>query len=139
MIKNFIFYVLGLYITGMILSGITTAVLEFVPYFMVGLTITAPIFGAIRKKNNTKYGLKSIIFSMKKKMIKLNKKSLTVYLLIFMVVMNTYEEMGEVLVKSLTWSILALIIAGIVWESVRFLVRKRTPFISFGEAMKGII
>jgi hypothetical protein len=141
MIKNFVFYVLGLYITGMILSGITSAILEFVPYFMAGMTITAPIFGALRQKNNSKYSLKTVILSMKKKMIKLNKKSLTIYFLIFIVTMNTYEQMGEVLVESLKWSVLAFIFTGLLWELVRFFIKKakRNPFMSFGEAMKGII
>lgn len=142
MIKKLALYAIGAYILGIIFSGITLAIVEFVPYFVAGLVLTTPIYGLVRQRTEkTKHvdlGLKVMkkgVFSM----FKISKKSITVYLVVAMVVYRAHTDIADMLIESVSTGVMTLIATFILWECTRFVVKKykKVQFLSFGEAVKG--
>lgn len=142
MVKRLVMYAIMVYALGLLFSGITYLVLDFAPYFIVGMIVTTPIYGAVRK--HTGKGQK-IHTGVKKAgkgfsiLLKINKKSLTAYLVMFIVVYRTYEILAEILVESAVVGGIALAVTFATWELARFIAKKakKVQFLSFGEAVKG--
>ena len=47
MLKKVVIYGIGIYILGLIFSGVTYAIMDFVPDFIAGMIITTPIYGLV--------------------------------------------------------------------------------------------
>jgi len=138
MMKKLCLYVIGLLIIGSLLSAITNVVLDFVPYFMAGLTLTIPVYGAVRNKTQKGVNLQSVALQLKK-FAKPNRKSFTGYMILLIIVLNVYEKLGQVLVQSIEYCTCMVVVGFIIWETVRFICKKakKAQFLSFGEAVKG--
>ncbi|PLS19637.1 hypothetical protein CVD28_04255 [Bacillus sp. M6-12] len=142
MIKRLAVYGIGIYILGILFSGITLVIMDFVPYFVAGMVLTTPIYGVVRQR--TGKGQK-INFGMKKvgqglgKYMKPSKASISVYLVIAVVVSEIHGDLADMLIESAIIGVETLAVAFVLWEMTRFIAKKakKVQFLSFGEAVKG--
>lgn len=145
MLKKLVLYGVGIYIVGLVFSGITYALLDFTPYFVAGMVLTVPYYGAYCKRaKNAKHLRKHNSFVLHfqkwlKKIIDLNKNSITCYLILLVVVLNTYEYIGEVLGSVLKAGFISFILSFVLWEVTRFALKtfKKVQMMSYMEAVKG--
>lgn len=138
--KEFIIYGVAVYVLGLVFSGITLVVVDWIPYVTAGMVLTLPLYGAIRQYTGKG---KKIAFGIKggrglDRLFKPNKLSLTFCLILLVVVHQTYKDLADMFVESAVMGISTLAITFVVWEITRFIVKKtkKAQFLSFGEAVK---
>jgi hypothetical protein len=142
MVKRLVMYAILVYALGLLFSGITYLVLDFAPYFVAGMIVTTPIYGAVRKHTGKGQRIQNGVKKAGKgftNLVKINKKSLTAYFVMFIVVYRTHDILAEILVESAVVGVTTLAVTFATWELARFTAKKakKVQFLSFGEAVKG--
>lgn len=142
MLKNLVIYGLLVYALGMFLAGITSTVIDFVPYFVAGMIVTTPVYGAVRKR--TGKGKKINIGALKMKnlfgyLLTSPKTSIIVLGVIAVVFLNMHSELSEAFMDTGVIGAVTFVLTFATWEVARFVAKKtkKVQFVSFGEALKG--
>ncbi|MFF2531428.1 hypothetical protein ACFVS2_21210 [Brevibacillus sp. NPDC058079] len=141
MMRNAIFYVIGLFILGATVAFGVSLALEVLPYLVVTFICVSPVYGAIRRYkqwNSESLGMKSWMKYFMK-IFKFGKPSLTFYLILGIAVYFVHGEIAMTLLKTIGFAVGGAIIVFIGWESVRvvLLKMKSIQIPTFVDAIKG--
>lgn len=139
MLKNFFYYVLGLFIVGAFIAYLTSFVLSYLPYILTLFLLLIPIYGVIRHRKNwtQEYlGVKSWIKAFWS-IFRFGRSSVSFYLVLGIVVGFLHEEIISLVIQTALTCILSIVVFMLVWEVVRRLVYQRgIQMESFAEAFK---
>lgn len=140
MLKNAIYYVLGIVVFGWIVANITRLVLGYMPYVAVGLLIALPFYGMYRQKKklqDKKFGIKRFVVAFAG-YFKFSKRSWTFYLILGTAIGFVYEDLIWKMIMTLSWCLVGLLSFWILWEGTRLAIKKfaKMEVSSFGEALK---
>lgn len=133
MFKKMVSYCVSLLVISFIVAGIASFAMEYVPYVLLTMVMTAPFYGAVRMKMNWNAGMFSLL-----KVLKFRKVSITFLLVGGIVSLMLYKV---ILVKLAIGTLFALggaAVAFISWESIRFALNKwkAIQIVSFVQAFK---
>lgn len=139
MLKNFFYYVLGLFIVGAFIAYLTSFVLSYLPYILTLFLLLIPIYGVIRHRKNwtQEYlGVKSWLKAFWS-IFRFGRSSVSFYLVLGIVIGFLHKEIINMVIQAALVSILGIVIFMFVWEVVRRLVYQRgIQMESFAEAFK---
>lgn len=133
MFRKLISYIVGMFILAVLMSGIISFLLEYIPYIFLSIVLISPVYGAIRMQKNWSKGLASLF-----KGIRLRKVSLTFLLVGGIVILMLYKVIFMTLAVSLLISLGGASVIYLLWESVRFALKKwkEIEIVSFFHAIK---
>ena len=142
MVKKIVVYGLAVYILGLFFAGITRTLIDFVPYFVAGMIVTTPIYGAVRKHTGKGQRIKVGALQMKKVvgyLLNSGKTSITVVGVIVVALLNVHSELSGVLMDTGVIGAVTFVLTFAIWEVARIVAKKakKVQFMSFGEALKG--
>lgn len=142
MLKKIVFYCLGVYVLGMLFAGIAHAVIDFVPYFVAGMIVTTPVYGAVRKHTGKGHRINIGMSQIKNAfgyLLNSPKTSVTVVGVMLVVLLSIHSELSEVLMDTGMIGVVTFVLTFATWEVARFIAKraKKVQFVSFGEAVKG--
>ncbi|WPS85351.1 hypothetical protein SMD22_01605 (plasmid) [Brevibacillus halotolerans] len=143
MVKNAIFYVIGLFILGAFVAYGVSLALEALPYLVVAFICVTPFYGAIRRHkqwNNEVLGLKSWAKYFMN-VFRFGKPSLSFYLILGIAIYFVHGEIALTLLKTISFAVGGAAIVFISWESIRvvLLKNKNVHIPTFLDAVKGAL
>lgn len=139
MLKNFFYYVVGLFIVGAFIAYLTSFVLSYLPYVTTLFLLLLPVYGVIRhRKNWTQeyWGGQKLVKSILEH-IRFGGSSVSFYLMLGIVIGFLREEIISLVVQTALTCILSIVVFMLAWEVARRLAYQRgIQMESFAEAIK---
>lgn len=138
MLGRGISYIVGLLIVGLLFSGLTMAVLGFIPYFIAGLVLTAPLYGWMRQIGKIKARSTQERWHAAKRWV-WGKRSFSLYFVLMIVSLTLSQRFGYTIDETLRDSVIALVASVLIWEILHISMKMaKKNFPSYLSAIKGV-
>lgn len=115
MIRKILHHYVGLLIVTVVIAGVLSMLLRVVPYVLLAVLITTPVYGVARKRMNWTYGMASIC-----KRIRFRNLSVDSCLVGGIVVWLLHKQINAVMIETLLVCLGGMLGMCLAWEGIRW-------------------